>query len=304
MEEPFMEIELLNRIREFITPGSFLDKLFEFITFFGEQYILIIVMIMVYFAYSKKVGQRMAFAIFGSLLINNAVKAIIRRPRPFENPNCEYTPTRPETATGYSFPSGHTQNAAVTYTSLSMILKKKRYWVITGIMVLLIAVSRMFLGVHYLTDVLTGAVLGIASSFLGFWLHKKFESNFGKQIGLYLAMAVFFLPLLFIFWDDVHEDYNKFRDFYISYSFYLGFIAATAAEHRLMDFDCSQPFRIRIIRAFGALIVAGGTLFGLDKLFSEQNVIFDMIRYFCVAFTTLAIYPLIFRKLLFRNAKK
>lgn len=299
-----MEIELLNRIRELITPGSFFDKLFEFITFFGEQYILIVVMIIVYFVYSKKTGQRMAFAIFGSLLVNNAVKAIVRRPRPFENPDCEYTPSRIETATGYSFPSGHTQNAAVTYTSLSTILKKKRYWVITGIIIVLIAISRIFLGVHYLTDVIGGAILGIASSCLGFWLHKKYEYSFQKQTILYLAMATLFLPFIFVFWDDVHQDYIKFRDFYISYSFYLGFIAAATAEHQLMDFDCSQPFRIRIIRAFGALIVAGVVMIGLDKLFPEENVVFDMIRYFSVSFTTLALYPLIFRKLLFRKTEE
>ena len=70
------EIEILNRIQEVMS--EFLRK-FSLLTNLGGQEILIVAIIIVYFIVSKKQGQRIAFAIFSSLLINNALKVIINR---------------------------------------------------------------------------------------------------------------------------------------------------------------------------------------------------------------------------------
>ena len=77
------EIEIINQIREAITP--FFDKVLEFITILGEQTILILLLLIIYFIISKREGQIIAFSVFTTLLLNNAIKICIQRIRPFDN---------------------------------------------------------------------------------------------------------------------------------------------------------------------------------------------------------------------------
>ena len=93
------EIQIINKIREFMTP--FLDKLLEFITILGEETILILLLLGIYFIISKREGQIIAFSVFTTLLINNAIKISVQRIRPFEHPERTFDPIREQTATGF-----------------------------------------------------------------------------------------------------------------------------------------------------------------------------------------------------------
>jgi membrane-associated phospholipid phosphatase len=295
------EIRIINEIRAHISP--FLDKILEFITILGEQLILILVLLIIYFIYSKKAAQKMAFAIFSSLLINNSIKGLVQRVRPFNHPNFTGDASRVHTATGYSFPSGHTQNAAVSYTSLGLTFRKKWLWTVLSILVVLIGLSRVGLGVHYPTDVLAGLLLGVSCAFLGAWLFTKFEHDFRKQMLVYGIVALIFLPFVFIFWRSEWEGIVIYKDFFTVYAFYIGYVAAVFIEHRYVNFDCDNPLKIKFLRTAIALVIVLAIQFGLDKLFPEECILFDMLRYFLLAFVTLGIYPLLARKWLF-NTKR
>jgi undecaprenyl-diphosphatase len=103
------------------------------------------------------------------------LKNVFHRERPYiAHPDLFYGKS---SATDYSFPSGHTSTAFATATALSLSFPK--WYVIAPSFAYASAVgySRMYLGVHYPTDVVGGAVLGAGSAFLTFklnnWLHKK-----------------------------------------------------------------------------------------------------------------------------------
>ena len=115
------EISIIKTLRELSTP--FIDGLLQTITFLGEQYVLIAVLAVVYFVFDKRAGQRIAYSIFTSISLNGAIKGVVKYERPFVY-DTSYEPVRVETATGYSFPSGHTQNSSVTY--ISLLYKRKR----------------------------------------------------------------------------------------------------------------------------------------------------------------------------------
>ena len=99
--------------------------------------------------------------VLGQNLLSNGVKLLVRRDRPPILP-----PLHP--GTGYSYPSGHTTAAAATYAAMALLLGRGRRWpvrvwlaVAAATVTVVVAVSRVLLGVHWLTDVLGGAALGL-----------------------------------------------------------------------------------------------------------------------------------------------
>jgi membrane-associated phospholipid phosphatase len=290
------EIQIINKVREIMTP--FLDKLFEIITILGEETILILLLIGIYFIVSKKEGQIIAFSVFTTLLLNNAIKISVQRIRPFEHPDWTLVPVREETATGFSFPSGHSQNAAAGYFSIANTYRKRWLWIALSVLVTLIGISRVGLGVHYPTDVLVGIALGLATAFLGRILFERTGNDFRKQALLYAVTALVFVPFFFIFFNKLVGDHAKFKDFYTGFAFYLGYVAAVLLEKKFVDFDCSRPLPIRILRTIIALVLALTIKEGL-KLVLPSHMAFAMLRYFLLAFVVLGIYPLVSKKWLF-----
>lgn len=297
------EVEIIKSIRSISVP--FLDAIMQIITFLGEQYILVLILAVIYFCYNKQIGQRLAFIIFTSLLINNTIKGLVQRPRPF-TVDTTYDPVRRETATGFSFPSGHTQNASTMYTSLALIFKKKWAYIVFPIIIVLVAYSRIHLGVHYPTDVIVGGILGVGIAFGSSALHKKFEDNFKKQMILYISLLVLAIPLLIIFFlrvkdeDNLYQAISIYRDYYIAFSLFLGFTIAVVLEKRFVDFDCDCSLGIKALRLLISGIIVAFIMFGL-KLLLPKHLLCDMLRYFLVTFVSLGIFPIVAKKWLFKK---
>jgi membrane-associated phospholipid phosphatase len=289
------EVKIVQALRDAAT--GFFDILFEAITFLGEKEVLIVLLILVYFIYSKKAGQRLAYAVFTSLLLNNTVKGLVKRPRPWTV--ADYQPARLETATGYSFPSGHSQISATTYASFALVFKRRTITIAVSALITLIGFSRIYLGVHYPSDVLAGIFLGVGIAVVGTYLHGKCEDCIKKQMLLYLLTLVIFLPFVFIFWRRDYESIEIYRDFYTSYAFFAGYIAASAIERRFVNFTDRAPMKIKIIRTVIAIVLVIGVLFGLKTVLPEKNIFMDMLRYALLPVIGLGLYPLACKNVLF-----
>ncbi|MGI8951777.1 MAG: phosphatase PAP2 family protein [Chitinophagaceae bacterium] len=119
--------------------------------------------------------EHKAYQIAGSVVIaavaTEGLKIIINRERPYEKYNFIY----PYDATdkGQSFPSAHTSLAFATATSLSLQYKKWYIIVPAYAWAASVGYSRLYLGEHYTTDVIGGAVIGAGSAFASNWLSKK-----------------------------------------------------------------------------------------------------------------------------------
>ncbi|MES1221613.1 MAG: phosphatase PAP2 family protein [Bacteroidota bacterium] len=127
--------------------------------------------------------KRKAYETFGGIvievIISETLKRAINRKRPGEEYPAIIFPYR--NLRGKSFPSGHTSLAFATATSLSIQLRKWYVVVPAYLWAGSVGYSRMYLGVHYPSDVLAGAALGIGSAWLAHWLNKKVFANKKNQ---------------------------------------------------------------------------------------------------------------------------
>ena len=156
---------LLLLIQEYVrTP--LLDKIMIFITSLGNGGMIWIAatILLLIPKKTRKVGIMSGVALLGSLIINNhIIKNIVQRPRPFVT----FTDLQIliPTPSEFSFPSGHTASsfaaAGVFYSNLP-----KKFGVPAVILAGLIGLSRLYVGVHYPTDVIAGIVMGILLSFM------------------------------------------------------------------------------------------------------------------------------------------
>lgn len=168
-----MELEILRNIQSIANP--FLDILFQLITICGEQMVLVLIISIIYWVKDKKFGEYIAYAVLTSVLVNCVVKDIFKFKRPIGEEGIRTL--REKTATGYSFPSGHTQGAGSFYGAMAIYIKKKVMYIIAIIMIILIGFSRLYLGVHYPKDVIVGGILGVLISYICYNIYNKYENK-------------------------------------------------------------------------------------------------------------------------------
>jgi len=154
-----MDASILLWIQDYIR-NDFFTPVFRTLSALGDNGIIWIAIAVVLLLYKKyrKVGFLISLSLIGSLLINNMfLKNTIARPRPY---NVVPGLTRLVPAlTDYSFPSGHTGSSFAAAVIIALYMPKK-YGVPALILAILIAFSRLYLGVHYPTDILGGMITG------------------------------------------------------------------------------------------------------------------------------------------------
>jgi membrane-associated phospholipid phosphatase len=129
-------------------------------------------------------GLEIASAEIISSLITSPLKLGLKRERPFVTHN---DINKYSTGGSYSFPSGHTSMAFATATSLSLVCPKWYVIVPSFTYASLMGYSRMYLGVHYPSDVLIGAIIGSGSAYLSHYLYEKFtkDKTISPTVNLY-----------------------------------------------------------------------------------------------------------------------
>lgn len=117
------------------------------------------------------IGTATGISFLTAFAVTEAVKYTVRRPRPYITYTDDLIPVK--TTIGYSFPSGHTSTTFAVATSLSMSCPK--WYVVAPSMLWAtgVAFSRLYLGVHYPSDVLTGMAVGVLSGITGYLLAQK-----------------------------------------------------------------------------------------------------------------------------------
>lgn len=145
--------------------GSFLDLFFPFITNFGGASILILIStVMIIYSKTRKCGIIIIFSLSSSIIVTNfLLKPLIARERPFSNIDSIYyewwVSLGKHMETSFSLPSGHTTAAFSAFTVIFFCFNKKWSWMAL-ILAFLVGFSRIYLMVHYPSDVIAGSITG------------------------------------------------------------------------------------------------------------------------------------------------
>lgn len=189
---------LVNNLQK--VAGGFFSPFCKFISFFGEGgiFLILLSLILMLFKKSRKAGACMLLAIgVGALFTNVILKNVVARARPFNESvlyNAFWIEAGKSEVSEFSFPSGHTTVFMTSMTALFLSTNKKKSWVLY-IFVLLTGFARVYLIVHYLTDVLAGLLVGGASGIIGYFLgdalFNGFEKHSDKKVCRFILNADF-----------------------------------------------------------------------------------------------------------------
>ena len=163
--------------------SAFMNVVAEFITFFGgSEFVIPMAVagaIMIPFKKTRKFGMAVLFAVLvGTLLTNLVMKPLFARPRPYiyyaDNP---IFMAWHEFAGGHlesekSFPSGHTTAAFELGVAIFLVMKNKKIAWIFPVFSALVGLSRIYLMVHYVTDVIGGVFVGVFAGIMGYFIMK------------------------------------------------------------------------------------------------------------------------------------
>lgn len=288
---------LLEGIR---TP--FLDKLMQFITYFGQELILVAVICLLYWCVDKKLAYQLGFTYFSAGLIVQALKISFRIPRPWVlDPDFHAVKSAVSGATGYSFPSGHTQGASSFFFPLIQRAKKRGMKVVCVLAPLLVGFSRMYLGCHTPKDVL-GA---LAVSALCTWFIWRFQALFledsahirtvfAVMMAISAATAIYALMLM------KHGVVPQIlaADCCKAAGAGMGFAAGWYLERTRIRFSTAAKSRpvqaAKLICGLCALLLIKEAV----SFILGTSVLAKMIEYFILILWIIVIYPAIFQKIL------
>lgn len=135
-----------------------LDAFFTAVTMLGSGEFYAAMVAIVYWCIDRRAGFRMGLLVSLTLFVNAAIKDTLRLPRPA---GPELRLLAPETGRGYGFPSGHAQGTTAAWAYLYTSFRRR--WLLAAgmVIVLLVGLSRLYLGLHYPADVVGGVVIGL-----------------------------------------------------------------------------------------------------------------------------------------------
>lgn len=176
--------------------GSWLHPVMEFFTFLGEENFYLLVMPVILWVLDYRLGFRVGVMLLLTSGINDLFKMAFRMPRPFwVNPDAAQASSMPG---GFGLPSGHSQTPLSVFGLLATAIKRGWVTVLLIFTILMIGLSRIYLGVHFYIDVLSGWLLGILV-LLGFLSMEKRVSNWfsSKSFGA-KTLVVFTYSIIMI----------------------------------------------------------------------------------------------------------
>ena len=231
---------------------------------------------------------------------NPMIKNLVLRLRPYAVEGYQVDALRPVeadaalddwAAQGYSFPSGHSANAAAVYGSLAAHEKnRKLLWVLAFLLPLLVGFSRVYVGGHFPADVLCGWLLGALIVALIPWLRRTIRNR-------WLFYAILLLTSVPGFFFCASNDY------FSSFGMLVGFILAEPFEEKFVQFENTSNLLRCILRTVGGALIYFGLNTALKLPFPKELLegagfashMIRMVRYAVVIFVVIGVYPMLFK---------
>ena len=259
-------IDIITLLQHF--KADFFVLFMKGITFLGNETAYLIMMPVVLWCIYFRIGVRTGVVFLSSAYLNFVFKDMFAQPRPFIlEPSVKLIE-----ASGYGLPSGHAQGSLVFFGMLALLIRKRWFTVISVILILLIAFSRIYLGVHFPTDILGGWVLG-GSLLFGY---LKFGNRFEQIVAqwslwqqIVLLVATTGIMLIYI----THETIVIVATFF-------GLGIGTILSVRFNDTQRPSSFYQYILRFLTGLLIGSTIYIGLAFIFPKNGEpLYELLRF-------------------------
>lgn len=294
-------MELLYLLEKLRVPG--VNEFMLAVTRLGEETAFLAIALIVFWCVDKKRGYFLMAVGFGGTIINQFLKLVFRVPRPWVlDGNFTILEQAREAASGYSFPSGHTQMAVGTFGALAVTEEKKALRTVCWVLAFLVSLSRMYVGVHTPYDVLASVLIALA---LVYGLRKPVMGGGVKAMKTVIASLLLLNLGLFAFVEfysfpadiDAHNLESGVKNAYTMLGCLTGVAIVCLAERKYVNFETKAIWWaqcLKVLLGIGVILgVKEGLRGPLEALFGVYPG--RAVRYFLVVITAGVLWPMTFR---------
>ena len=305
-------LKLLEAIR---TPV--LNVIFSAVTYFGDEIAFMALALVVFWCVDKRTGYyAFLVGLFGTLA-NQFLKILCRVPRPWVlDPSFTIVKSARAAATGYSFPSGHTQNAVGTFGALGLMTKQKWVRYACLALVVLVPFSRMYLGVHTPLDV--GVAFLMAAVLLAVFypvfcderrMHKAMPYLTAVGLSAAVAFTLYVTGLRADFVpgsEDASNLAHAVKNAWTLLGAIAGLFVVFLIDSRHTNFDTRAPLLGQALKLTLGLAIVVAIKAGLKPLLYAvlASGPADALRYFLLVLFAGCVWPLTFPRFATLGKKK
>ena len=296
-------MQLLYILEQLRTPA--VTKALSALTYFGGVYGFMVLSIIVFWCIDKRCGYFMLSLGFLGTVINQFLKILFRIPRPWVlDPSFEPVESAVADAGGFSFPSGHTQNVFATFGGVFAWTKKVWLKIVCAVLIVLVAFSRMYLGVHTPLDVGVSVAIGVVLLLVLYPVFRDLEAHPNRFYGFLAVLAVLLAAFLlysylwpFPDWMYAEEHVVNLIEARHNASILTGALAALTIAYTLdlrrTRFDTKAVWWAQILKVVIGLVVTLALIEGTKAVLGRSDLVTGL-RYFLGVLFAAGIWPMTF----------
>ena len=298
-------MEVLYALESIRVP--WLDTAMAAITHLGEETVFMVAALFVFWCVSKRHGYYLLAIGFAGTVLNQFLKLLFRIPRPWVlDSDFTIVESARAQATGYSFPSGHTQNAVGTFGGIARFTRRKWVRVAAIVVAVLVPLSRMYLGVHTPLDVGVAAVIAVALVFALYPLMERSDSQHGVMgavLAVMLALAVGYLLFVSLYPFPADVDAANLasgvENAWKLLGATVGMLVGWWLDVRFIHFDTRAVWYVQLIKLVGGLALLLGIRAALKAPLAAAlgAGAGGAVRYGVMVLFAAAVWPMVFAPL-------
>ncbi len=297
-------MELLYLLESIRNPVA--DFIVSILTYLGDEPIFLVLGLFIYWCVDKYEGYYLMAVGFLGTAINQLMKISFRVPRPWVlDKNFTIVESAREAASGYSFPSGHTQFAVGSFSGLAIWNKKTALRIVCIAICVLVPFSRMYLGVHTPLDVGVGAVCALVLSFGLYPIFKRAREN-AMIVPVFMAGLALFLAfgLVYVYaWNfpsdtDTVNLMEARKNIWTLLGSIIGMFAAYMLDAKYVRFETKAHPLGQALKTVLGIALALALKEGLKpilKLVFGEALFAHSIRYAIMVFVACGLWPMTFK---------
>lgn len=270
-------MSVVHTLRSVASPA--LDQLMLFVTQIGSEYVYVTLLVLAFVAVDAKRSRSLALALLASLYLNQVLKMVFATQRPFHIDPGVAPVDAVATAPGNGFPSGHAQGSVTFWTAAAVYVRRRWFAALATAVVVLVSLSRVYLGLHQPIDVVGGLAFGLAVVAVSFYLQRR-RVRIGRAATV-VGGLVAPLALQLVYPLELS-------------GMLLGAFAAFAVGPEIIRHDTSGPVAGRVVLAVIALALVFASLLGSSALLPEEvkrNAVGSFVRYLLIGCVGTVLVP-------------